>query len=162
MKKYWLPGTLLLFFALFTLTNCHQLFPSMINPQNGLCGAVNLSSAQNVLFAQGNNAFFEVRTAGTGLGPYYVANSCGSCHTSDNRGHPFTMLTRFGQADTNGNTFLAKGGPQLQQNCLPGFMPQQIPAGATSSNFIAPITAGVGFLELIPDSTIISFATQQL
>ena len=144
--------------AIATLTNCSKMIPKMINPENGLCGPVGLSNAQSVLFAQGNDQFFAVRTGATGLGPYFVSTGCGNCHASDNRGHPFTILTRFGQADTFGNKFLTMGGPQLQNANLPGFTPQQIPPGATSSQFIAPITAGVGFLEAVPDSEIIALA----
>lgn len=139
-------------------TACSKLLPSMINPENGLCGPVGLSNAQAVFFAQGNDKFFQIRTAATGLGPYFVSNSCGSCHSSDNRGHPFTILTRFGQSDTTGNKFLNEGGPQLQNANLPGYLPQEIPAGATSSKLIAPITAGVGFLEAVPDSEILAMA----
>jgi CxxC motif-containing protein (DUF1111 family) len=140
------------------LTNCSKMIPKMIDPNYGLCGPISLSSAQSILFAQGNDQFFAIRTAATGLGPYFVSTGCGECHSSDNRGHPFTILTRFGQADTNGNTFLKQGGPQLQNACLPGFAPQQLPPGATSSQLIAPITAGVGFLEAVPDSEILAMA----
>jgi CxxC motif-containing protein (DUF1111 family) len=130
----------------------------MINPEDGLCGSINLSNAQTVFFAQGNDQFFATRTAATGLGPYFTSTGCGTCHSSDNRGHPFTILTRFGQSDTTGNKFLAEGGPQLGTFNLPGYLPEQIPPGATSSKFIAPITAGVGFLELVPDSAILAMA----
>ena len=130
----------------------------MINPEEGLCGPVSLDNAQTVLFSTGNSAFFANRTASTGLGPYFVATGCGSCHTSDNRGHPFTILTRFGQSDTLGNTFLNEGAPQLGTFALPGFMPEAIPPGATSTKLIAPITAGVGFLEAVPDSEILNIA----
>jgi CxxC motif-containing protein (DUF1111 family) len=144
--------------SIAAFTACSKLLPSMINPEDGLCGPVSLSNAQTVLFSQGNDQFFANRTAATGLGPYFVATGCGSCHASDNRGHPFTILTRFGQSDTTGNAFLAEGGPQLGTFCLPGFMPEQIPPGATSTRLIAPITAGVGFLEAVPDSEILAFA----
>lgn len=137
---------------------CSKLLPAMINPEDGLCGPVGLSNAQNVYFAKGNDQFFATRTAATGLGPYFVATGCGACHSSDNRGHPFTILTRFGQTDSTGNKFLAEGGPQLQNNCLPGYLAEQIPSGASSSKFIAPITAGVGFLEAVPDSEILAIA----
>jgi CxxC motif-containing protein (DUF1111 family) len=130
----------------------------MINPEDGLCGPVSLSNAQTVLFSAGNDQFFAHRTAATGLGPYFVATGCGSCHTSDNRGHPFTILTRFGQSDTLGNTFLNEGAPQLGAFALSGYMPEQIPTGATSTKLIAPITAGVGFLEAVPDSEILNMA----
>jgi CxxC motif-containing protein (DUF1111 family) len=139
-------------------TACSKLLPSMINPEIGICGPVSLTSEQTVLFSAGNDQFFANRTAATGLGPYFVATGCGTCHSSDNRGHPFTILTRFGQTDSTGNKFLAEGGPQLGTYSLPGYMPEQIPDGATSTRLIAPITAGVGFLEAVPDSEILALA----
>jgi CxxC motif-containing protein (DUF1111 family) len=144
--------------AIGAFTACSKLLPSMINPSIGICGPVSLSNAQTVLFSAGNDEFFANRTGATGLGPYFVATGCGSCHSSDNRGHPFTILTRFGQSDTTGNKFLAEGAPQLGTFCLPGFMPEQLPSGATSTRLIAPITSGVGFLEAVTDSTILALA----
>jgi CxxC motif-containing protein (DUF1111 family) len=149
-------GSILMCIAGFTA--CSKLLPSMINPADGLCGPVNLTGEQNLLFAAGNDQFFATRTAATGLGPYFVSTGCGGCHSSDNRGHPFTILTRFGQTDSTGNTFLAEGGPQLGTFCLPGYLPEELPQGASSSKFIAPITAGVGFLEAVPDSEILAMA----
>jgi CxxC motif-containing protein (DUF1111 family) len=139
-------------------TSCQKVFPEMINPDNSVCGPITLSNSQTLLFSAGNDQFFANRDASTGLGPYFVATSCGACHSSDNRGHPFTILTRFGQTDSTGNKFLAEGGPQLGSFCLPGYTPEQIPPGATSTKLIAPITAGVGFLEAVPDSEIIAMA----
>jgi CxxC motif-containing protein (DUF1111 family) len=158
MRKKTLLVISLLVGGIAAFTACSKLLPSMINPEEGLCGPVSLDNAQTVLFSTGNNAFFANRTASTGLGPYFVATGCGSCHTSDNRGHPFTILTRFGQSDTLGNTFLNEGAPQLGTFALPGFMPEAIPPGATSTKLIAPITAGVGFLEAVPDSEILNIA----
>ena len=80
-----------------------------------------LSNSQLLLFQEGAAEFDEVYTQETGLGPIYVSNSCASCHKDDNRGHPFTMLVRFGQHDTSGNQFLHLGGPQLQHQFIPGF-----------------------------------------
>jgi CxxC motif-containing protein (DUF1111 family) len=137
-------------------TACSKLLPSMINPEIGICGPVSLTYEQTVLFSAGNDQFFANRTAATGLGPYFVATGCGECHSSDNRGHPFTILTRFGQTDSTGNKFLSQGGPQLGAFCLPGYTPEQLPPGATSTKLIAPITAGVGFLEAVPDSEILA------
>lgn len=57
---------------------------------------------------------------------------------------------------------MSEGGPQLQNANLPGYLPQQIPPGATSSKLIAPITAGVGFLEAVPDSEILAMAATNL
>jgi CxxC motif-containing protein (DUF1111 family) len=144
--------------TIVSITSCKKLFPEMINPENGLCGPITLTNSQTLLFSAGNDQFFANRSSATGLGPYFVATGCGSCHSSDNRGHPFTILTRFGQTDSTGNKFLAEGGPQLGTFCLPGYTPETIPAGATSTKLIAPITAGVGFLEAVPDSEIIAMA----
>lgn len=144
--------------TIVSITSCNKVFPEMINPENGLCGPITLTGSQTRLFSVGNDQFFANRTSATGLGPYFVATSCGSCHSSDNRGHPFTILTRFGQTDSTGNKFLAEGGPQLGAFCLPGYIPETLPAGATSTKLIAPITAGVGFLEAVPDSEIIAIA----
>ena len=141
-----------------SITGCSKLVPDMINPEQSVCGPTDLTEAQTLLFSQGNDQFFANRTTATGLGPYFVATSCGSCHSSDNRGHPFTILTRFGQTDSTGNKFLAEGAPQLGAFCLPGYTPEQIPAGATSTKLIAPITGGVGYLEAVPDSAIIAMA----
>ena len=68
------------------------------------------------------------------------------------------MLTRFGQEDSTGNHFLAKGGPQLQQHAIPGFRAEEIPAGATHAGFIAPIVAGVGFIDALSDASILANA----
>jgi CxxC motif-containing protein (DUF1111 family) len=144
--------------SILSVTSCKKLVPDMINPENSVCGPISLSSAQTILFSAGNDQFFATRTTATGLGPYFVSTGCGGCHSSDNRGHPFTILTRYGQTDSTGNKFLAEGGPQLGTFCLPGYTPEQIPAGATSTRLIAPMTAGVGFLEAVPDSEIIAMA----
>jgi CxxC motif-containing protein (DUF1111 family) len=93
-----------------------------------------------------------------GSGPVFVATSCGSCHLGEGKGHPFTTLTRFGQTDSTGNKFLHLGGPQLQDRALPGFMPEQIPAGATSSRFLPPANSGLGFIELVSDADIIAMS----
>lgn len=159
MKKLYMISALVTFVVIISIiTSCSKIIPDMINPQNGLCGPVSLTNDQTLLFSKGNDQFFANRTASTGLGPYFVATGCGSCHSSDNRGHPFTILTRFGQTDSTGNKFLSQGEPQLGSANLPGLTPEHIPAGATSTRLIAPITAGVSFLELVPDSAILAMA----
>jgi CxxC motif-containing protein (DUF1111 family) len=87
-----------------------------------------------------------------------VATSCGSCHAGDGKGHPFTTLTRFGQIDSTGNHFLNQGGPQLQNHALPGFLPEVIPAGATSAKFMPPANTGLGYLEAVPDADLLAMA----
>ncbi len=118
-----------------------------------------LTGEQGQRFLAGDVAFNDdIFTKENGLGPLFVATSCGSCHAGDGKGHPFTTLTRFGQSDGNGNHFLNMGGPQLQSRALPGFNPEQIPAGASSAKFIAPANTGLGFIELVSDADILAMA----
>lgn len=136
-------------------TACNKFFPESPLPDSVMDAPLHgLSAEQNKVFLEGANAFDRVFVAGDGLGPLYVANSCGSCHGNDNRGGLNTILTRFGQTDSTDNTFLAQGGPQLQHYSIPGYQPESLPVGATSSRFIAPIVAGSGYLELVDEADI--------
>lgn len=60
--------------------------------------------------------------------------------------------------DSTGNLFLSQGGPQLQNRALPGFTPEQIPAGATFSKFTPPAVTGLGFLAFVTDADILAMA----
>lgn len=143
------------------LLACEKLLPNPLNDNELLDGPVDgLSNEQNAQFIKGDVAFNDqIFTKQTGLGPLFVATSCGSCHAGDGKGHPFTTLVRFGQTDTiNGNRFLQVGGPQLQNRAIPGYQPEQIPAGATHSGFMPPATTGLGFLDAVTDATILALA----
>jgi CxxC motif-containing protein (DUF1111 family) len=139
---------------------CQKLLPKAPPGNELLDGPVEgLSFEENRRFLAGDVAFNdEVFTSQTGLGSIFVATSCGSCHAGDGKGHPFTTLTRFGQIDSTGNQFLHLGGPQLQNRALPGYTPEQIPAGATFSKFTPPANTGLGFLELVSDADILVMA----
>ncbi len=50
------------------------------------------------------------------------------------------------------------GAPQLQNQCINGFTPETIPAGAPFTDLLAPAVADMGYLELVPDQTILSMA----
>lgn len=141
---------------------CNKLLPAAPADDEILDGPVaGLTPEQNAIFLRGDIAFNdEVFTSATGLGPIFVATSCGSCHAGDGKGHPFTMLTRFGQTSASGNQFLHLGGPQLQHRAIPGFQPEQIPAGATFSKFMPPANTGLGFLDFVPDAAIIALADE--
>ncbi len=155
MKKY---------FVLLLLSSgiiaCSKLLPASPADDEILDGPVpGLEGAAHTQFLAGDIAFNdEVFTPTTGLGSLFVATSCGSCHAGDGKGHPFTTLTRFGQVDSTGNLFLAQGGPQLQNRAIPGFTPEQIPAGATHSSFTPPANTGLGFLDAVTDATILALA----
>lgn len=141
-------------------SSCEKITPPLPADDELLDGTVEgLDDAQNRQHLLGDIAFNDqIFTNETGLGPVFVATSCGSCHAGDGKGHPFTTLTRFGQVDSLGNKFLKLGGPQLQNRSLPGFQPEQIPAGATFSKITPPINSGLGFLELVPDADILAMA----
>lgn len=139
---------------------CSKLEPGAPPDHALLDGPVDgLSFEQKQRFLAGDVAFNdEIFTAATGLGPLFVATSCGSCHAGDGKGHPFTTLTRFGQTDSTGNQFLQHGGPQLQNRGIPGYAPEQLPPGATFSRFTPPANTGLGFIELVSDADILAMA----
>jgi len=141
---------------------CDKILPKAPADDQILDGPLEgLTGEQSAQFIKGDIAFNdEVFTKDNGLGPLFVANSCGSCHAGDGKGHPFTTLTRFGQSDTIQNLYMQKGGPQLQHRAIPGFQPEQIPAGATFSSFTPPANTGLGFLDAVADATILSMADE--
>lgn len=144
------------------IISCNKLLPAAPADDEILDGPIEgLTAEQNRIFLRGDFAFNdEIFSSANGLGPIFVATSCGSCHAGDGKGHPFTTLTRFGQSDTIGNLFLQSGGPQLQQRAIPGFQPEQIPAGATFSKFTPPANTGLGLLEAVPDATLLALADE--
>lgn len=158
MKQLYILSTICLMVAI--MVSCEKILPPEPAEDEILDGFVEgLSNQQSAQFLKGDIAFNdEVFTAQTGLGSIFVANSCGSCHAGDGKGHPFTTLTRFGQIDETGNQFLHLGGPQLQNRALPGFTPEQIPAGATFSKFTPPAVTGLGFLTFVSDADILAMA----
>jgi len=147
-------------FACVLLAACEKTAPPAPDDSELLDGPIEgLTGEQQKRFLNGDIAFNdEVFTATTGLGPVFVATSCGTCHAGDGKGHPFTSLTRFGQRDETGNQFLHLGGPQLQHRALPGFSPEQLPAGASSSKFLPPANTGLGLLEIVPDAALLALA----
>lgn len=140
--------------------SCKKAMPKALAENELLDGPVEgLDHAQQARHLRGDRAFNDrVFTADDGLGSLFVANSCGSCHAGDGKGHPFTALVRFGQKDSSGNQFLAQGGPQLQNRALPGFQPERIPAGASASRFLPPANTGLGFIELVSDADILAMS----
>lgn len=142
------------------LLSCETFEPVAVDDSALLDGPVaDLSAAEHIQFLKGDASFNnQVFSSSNGLGPLFVSTSCGSCHPGDGKGHPFTTLTRFGQINETGNQFLKLGGPQLQHRSVPGFTPEQIPAGATFSKFTPPANTGLGFLDAVSDSDILLFS----
>lgn len=151
-----------LFLLVAAMVSCNKLLPGVPADDSVLDGPVEgLTGEQNQIFLRGDIAFNDdIFTIANGLGPTFVATSCGTCHAGDGKGHPFTTLTRFGQSDTLGNKFLHLGGPQLQSRALPGIQPETIPTGATFSSFTPPANTGLGLLEAVPDAVLIGLSDE--
>ena len=160
MKKNQLLALSIMLTFFVGIVSCQKILPPAPKDDELLDGPITgLSSGQSMQHLRGDVAFNDqIFTAETGLGPVFVASSCGSCHIGDGKGHPTTTLTRFGQNDSTGNQFLHLGGPLLQNRALPGYAPEQIPSGASSSKLTPPITTGLGFLELVSDADILAMA----
>ena len=146
-RKLWVLSSFIAF--IFIYLSCSKVLPGLPDDDQLLDGPVDgLTTEQKKIFIRGDIAFNdEIFTKETGLGPIFVATSCGTCHAGDGKGHPFSSLTRFGQSDTISNQFLHLGGPQLQHRSIPGYEAEQIPTGATFSIFTPPANTGLGFLE---------------
>ncbi|MCX6139446.1 MAG: thiol oxidoreductase [Candidatus Kapabacteria bacterium] len=142
------------------MLSCDAFYPAAPAEDALLDGPIpGLTREQTQIFLRGDTGFNDlVFTSQTGLGPTFVANSCGSCHAGDGKGHPFTTLVRFGQRDASGNSFLDQGGPQLQNRAIPGYSPESIPAGAPSARFTPPANTGLGYFDFIPDESILANA----
>ncbi|MFZ5553443.1 MAG: di-heme oxidoredictase family protein [Bacteroidota bacterium] len=158
IKTYRLPVAV--FSIIFLIAACQKLMPSLPPDDELLDGPLEgLTTEENAKFLAGDIAFNDdVFTKENGLGPYFVATSCGSCHAGDGKGHPSTTLTRFGQSDTTGNQFLSMGGPQLQNRAIPGYSPEVVPNGAAHAKFTPPANTGLGFLAALTDAQIVSNA----
>jgi CxxC motif-containing protein (DUF1111 family) len=139
---------------------CENFEPAAPADHELLDGPVEgLTEAENIRFLRGDIAFNdEVFLPETGLGPLFVANSCGSCHPGDGKGHPFTTLTRFGQYDGTGNQYLHLGGPQLQNRAIPGYTPEKLPDNIGFSKLTPPANTGLGFLDAVSDEDILEWA----
>ena len=159
-KKLFIICTLVT--AMTVYLSCSKVLPGPPDDDQILDGPLEgLTTEQKKMFLKGDVAFNdEVFTSQTGLGPIFVATSCGSCHAGDGKGHPFSSLTRFGQNDTLGNQFLNAGGPQLQHRGINGFQPETIPEGVPFSKFTPPANTGLGFLEAVPDTTLLALADE--
>lgn len=139
------------------LAACERIIPGLPGEDELLDGPVEgLSYAEQHQFLEGDIAFNdEVFTAETGLGPIFVATSCGSCHAGDGKGHPFTTLTRFGQTLPNTIPDWRTGAPQLQNRSIPGYQPEKLPGGY-SMEFTPPAVTGLGFLSALTDEQILA------
>lgn len=142
------------------MIGCKRIMPKAPKEDEILDGPVEgLTGEEKAQFLRGDIAFNDdIFTSQNGLGPLFVATSCGSCHAGDGKGHPFTTLTRFGQTDSTGNKYLHLGAPQLQNHAIPGYVPETLPPGVGFSKILPPANTGLGFLDAVMDNDILSYA----
>ncbi|MDX1667171.1 MAG: di-heme oxidoredictase family protein, partial [Saprospiraceae bacterium] len=138
---------------------CEEILPTAPAENELLDGPMaDLSTSEQRRFLAGDEAFNEVFSVSDGLGPVFVATSCGSCHPGDGKGHPFTTLTRFGQTAPGMPPDRSMGGPQLQNRAIPGFDPEILPAGEPAMRFTPPAVTGLGLLASLTDEQILANA----
>lgn len=145
-----------------SIASCDHLFTKAPDPSETFDAPIEgLSNEQRLIFARGDDAFGEVFTFQTGLGPLFNQTSCERCHVGDGRGHPSTNLKRFGR-NLGGGIFdplLEFGGPQLQERSMPGYLAESLPPHANAISVRGgPLVVGLGLIEAIPDSAILRFA----
>ncbi len=143
------------------IISCQKLIPSAPKSEEVLNGTIpGLSGDQIKEHLTGDAAFARVFSKEDGLGPIFVQNSCANCHVANGKGHLSTSLTRF--ANVNGSVtdyLINKGGPQLQQFAILGYMPEVIPNEANVfSRRIAPAVMGLGYIAALEDQAILNNA----
>ena len=90
-KNHFIVLTIILAILIIGIS-CSKLLPGAPDDDQVLDGPIEgLTGEQKIMFLRGDVAFNDdIFTSGTGLGPLFVANSCGTCHAGDGKGHPFT------------------------------------------------------------------------
>jgi CxxC motif-containing protein (DUF1111 family) len=149
---------LLSLFCSMALSGCSDLLTEAPADNEVFDGMLDgLTPAQRRAHLAGDEAFSDLFTPMTGLGPIFNQPSCESCHPGDGRAHPSTNLRRFGKATAGGFDYMfERGGPQLQDRAIPGYPAEQLPAEATGiSERGGPLVVGLGFIEAIPDQAIL-------
>ncbi len=121
----------------------------------------NLTATQLVAFAAGLEAFEEIDTPESGLGPVFNNVSCVACHSSPAPGGASEILeTRFGRL-VNGHfdPLTQLGGSLLQDNAIDPSIKEVLPsiANVVAHRQTTPLF-GLGLIEAIPDTTILQNA----
>ncbi len=104
-------------------------------------------------FQDGQEQFRRAFSIAEGLGPIFNNVSCASCHSGDGRGVPSNILTRFSRGS---DLVLGEGGPQIQDRAIPGAEGERLPAGVDVSRRLPPPVFGVGLIEAVTDSTLLT------
>ncbi len=141
------------------LAACDPLLPNAPSDDSVLAGLLEgLTGAQRAQHIRGDEEFGRIFAAADGLGPIFIAPSCESCHAGDGKGHPAFNLTRFGRTTASGfDPMRDVGGPQVQHRAILQYIAETVPAAATGvAVFTAPAVTGLGYLEAVPDATLLA------
>jgi len=114
-------------------------------------------------FDQDRDVFEEREGIAQGLGPVYNAQACAECHQNPTTGG-ISQITelRAGHLDAAGNFVPAPGGSLINDRAIDAAIQERVPesekirALRTSLN-----TLGDGFVEAVPDETLLAIARQQ-
>lgn len=148
-------------FLVVVLSGCDALMTSAPPSQELLAEPIEgLTSSQLLNHLRGDEEFRRVFAESDGLGPIFVSASCESCHIGDGKGHGLTTLTRFGRyVDGVWDPLTEHGGPQLQGRGIAGYPAEVIPGHAAGiTRLLPPAVTGLGYLEAIPDQTLLDLA----
>lgn len=155
MHRLW--RTLAACFSLFTPLACADLLTSTPDGEDVFDTPIEgLSTIELQAFVRGDEEFGRRFSASSGLGPIFNNVSCASCHSGDGRGRLENALRRIGASQDG---YLASlGGPQIQDKAIVGAHAETIPTGVAVSVRLPPPVFGVGLIEAIPESAILTNA----
>jgi CxxC motif-containing protein (DUF1111 family) len=143
--------------ATLTVIACSDLLTSAPDAGDVFDGPLDgLSPSELAAFVRGDVEFGRRFAAATGLGPIFNDVSCAACHSGDGRGRPGNALIRIGEPGDDMHRAL--GGPQIQDRAISGAMAETTPPGVAVSLRLPPPVFGVGLIESIPESEILSRA----
>ncbi|MGH7544881.1 MAG: di-heme oxidoredictase family protein, partial [Gemmatimonadota bacterium] len=127
----------------------------------------NLSEDERARFQSGRSVFERVFAPETGLGPLFNAPSCATCHldpASGGNGEISEIHATILRADGFCDPLAGQGGPVFQEQVTAalrdalGIDREPIPPEAARARRTTPDVFGFGFLDAVPDSTILALA----
>jgi predicted outer membrane repeat protein len=128
----------------------------------GLDGLTNGFTDQ-ATFDQDKAAFLAQETPADGIGPVFNSTSCGECHSNPAVGGGSQILEiRAGFRDSLGNFVDPPGGSLINDRALDPSIQETVPENADfTTSRLSLSLLGDGFIEAVPDSTIIQIARNQ-
>lgn len=118
-----------------------------------------LEAAQQARFAIGDARFEMPFRESQGLGPLYIQHSCVSCHEDDARGP--SVVRRLALIEGERDEVLPHG-DVVRPRTIDGASPLMPPdAGVREEVRLGPPVFGRGYLEAVPDATLLRYEREQ-